>query len=162
MALRVYKFMSIDTFEWFLRGGIIGGLLRMNSESAPGLFGLVGETATFTLPSASVTFVAGADPSGYLTFAEIKTQIEAAVAGIIVSLNNGRLHIIESTPTNGVDIGSAGAQLARAILGFNGSAGAHTKGRVINPLVGHAAPTTPYLVQLVSANNDSYTAVIME
>jgi hypothetical protein len=162
MALRVRKFRSIDEFEWFLRGGIMGSVLSLNTDSGPGLWGLVGLTATFTVPVGSVTFVLGADPSGFLTTAEIKTQIEAAVAGIQVSFTNGRMTIVEASPTNGIDFGAAGAETARSILGFNGSAGAHTIGKVINPFVGHAAPTPPYLVQLVSPNNDSYTAVIME
>lgn len=162
MAFRVKKFSNISEFEWFLRGGIIGAVVNLSTGTPPGLWGLVGQTVTFTVPADSVTFVLGADPNGFLTPAEIKAQMEAAIAGIVVSFSRNRLSIIESTPTNGIDIGSAAAEPARGILGFNPSAGGHVIGKVINSFVGGAPPTTPYLVQLVSANNDSYTAIIME
>ena len=161
MALRVYKFTNIGDLEWFLRGGVAGGQLKMVPDTGPGLHGLIGETLTFTTPAGSVTFT-GTDPGGFLTFGQIKSQIEAAVAGITVSMVDNRIRIVETTPTNGIDIGSAGAEPARAILGFDGAAGGHSVGKVIKPFVGHAAPTTPYLVELVHANNDSYIAVIME
>lgn len=162
MALRIRKFRSIDEFEWFLRGGVIGAVLPLNTSSGPGLFGLVGQTVTFTSPAGAVTFVAGADPSGFLTILEIKTQIETAIAGIQVSFTNNRMTVVEILPANGIDIGSAAAEPARGILGFAPAAGAHVSCSVINPFTGHAASTVPYLVQVVSSSNDSYTALIME
>jgi len=112
-SLKLRKFRSAAELEFFLNGGIAGGTPVLS-----GVTGLVGQGLIFTSPSATCTFTAGADPLT-LTFAEIKAQIEAQITGsrvIPVGLE-GRIGIIESTPTNGIALNSTGA-VAKSLLGF--------------------------------------------
>ena len=129
--IKFHKFPSLFAAEHHMNGGISAGLDLRTSyglpEHGPGFYNLVGKTLIFTQPTpVTVTFVAGSIP-GFLKLAEVLAQIRAAVAGTTVSIpEGGRLHIVETTPTNGVSITGAGT--ANSILGF--STGSATTGRV--------------------------------
>jgi len=115
-TLKIRKFSTIEEAQFFLNGGIIGGA----AKTAGGVYGLVGLTLTFTYPNAAVTFVAGADLTNLtLTWTELKTQIETAVAGVKVQAfgPDGGVGFIETTPTNGVAL-SSNDEPAKRILGF--------------------------------------------
>ena len=99
-----------------------------------GIAGLVGKTLIFVQPSvATVTFttsVAANNPDiNTLLLSDLKAQIETALATVKVLAIDGRLAIIEVTPTNGVTINktSTGATL----LGFDTSV--NTAGKVYAP-----------------------------
>jgi hypothetical protein len=86
-----------------------------------------------------VTFTAGSANYNFLTFAEVKAQIEASVAGLLVLQDAGELVFIESTPTNGVSItGGTGA----AIVGITATA----QSSVFSYPDGVSAPTLPFWV----------------
>lgn len=159
-ALKAYKFIDLAQLNHWLQGGVIGGVLHTTEEGS-GFYGLVGATLTFATPSDSVTFLAGSSSNGFLTFAEVKEQIETAVSGVLVTLINQRIAVIESIPANGISIGSASAESARGILGFNGAAGGYVTNLPKNPMVG-VAPTLPYIVSVTCPCPDSYTVVVWE
>lgn len=111
MSLRVYKFRSVDEMELHLRGGVVGGKKIM-----PGLYGLVGLTLIFAQPDAETcTFVAGARSDGFLTFAEIKSQIEGAIDDLTVTQKDSFLVLIPETSA-GVEITGG---TARPLFGFS-------------------------------------------
>lgn len=113
MAVKVYKFRELDEIDLFCSGAVMGIDISKWAQNivtggggkdfAPGLVGL---TLSFAAPgpAGTVTFVAGADPAGRLQFAELKSQIETAVAGLLVRQFEGKLTIVESTPTYGVTV----------------------------------------------------------
>lgn len=125
---RIRKFQTIDQVQAFLNGGIQGSKLTTaqsfgrEPQLGPQAQGLVGATLTFTEPSSiTVTFQASSISGGSanggnnpdpntLLFADIKKQIEAALATVIVSMADGALLIQEVTPNHGVTIqaGSGG------------------------------------------------------
>jgi len=118
---KVHKLQSLNHTMIFLNGGIIGGPVGNT-----GISGLVGKKLKFTLPAAAEhTFVAGAGVSGdpyTLTLKEIKTQLEAAIAGLQVSAFEGKIVFQQATPTTGVVIIAATSADARAALGLDSNA----------------------------------------
>ena len=114
---RVYKFQDINEVQFFLNGGLLGGDVK------GGVYGLVGKRLTFSSPSFHVDFTAVTpapttrDPYTLL-FPDIKAQVEAANASILVSQLGGRIVFIEKTPTNGVALAS-NDEAAKALLGFD-------------------------------------------
>jgi hypothetical protein len=154
-ALKLRKFSNVEEVQFFLDGGILGG-----GKTVGGVYGLVGESITFTTPSATVTFVQGADvQNNTLTFAEIKAQIEAAITGSRVRSfgPDGAIGIIESTPTNGIAL-AATDQVAKKLLGFPQAAA--VTGKV------YKTPTTntsPCLVAIYSdVQSNSHVVVTWE
>jgi hypothetical protein len=149
MPIKIRKFRDIVEAQAFLDGGISGGQPQFP------IYGLVGKAITLTAPNAAVTFVAGADPSGSLTFKEIKTQAEAAISGLRVLLINGSLWFINSTLAAAVTMAAAD-EPARALLGFANNK-AYT-GRL------YAAPggSAPAFIQAYAANDGSHTVYTLE
>lgn len=97
---KTYKFADILKLQQFLNGG-----LHTGSDPRKGFDGIVGKTLVFTQPAAAtVTFAAGSAKYNFLTFSEVKSQVEAAVAGIEVLQDGAELVFIETSPTNGVSI----------------------------------------------------------
>lgn len=113
MAVKVYKFRELDEIDMFCSGAVQGvDLSKWGQNIATGGGGkdfapaLAGLTLSFVAPGpvGTVTFVKGADSAGRLQFAELKSQIETAVAGLTVRQFEGKLTIVETTPTNGVTV----------------------------------------------------------
>jgi len=111
---KVYKFADIQKLEQFLNGG-----LRAGADPRKGFSGLVGKTLIFTLPAAvTVTFTQGAEKFNFLTFPEVKAQIEAAVGAPKVLQDGDSMVFIESSPSAGVSItGGTGLD----VLGLKGT-----------------------------------------
>lgn len=131
MPARVHKFTSIQEMEFFLRGGLLGSASIApqaaqvgGSRSAGGGFvGLVGLQLTIAAPALTHTFVAATlapgetrDPN-ILLFKDIQAQIKAAQAALDVVNLDGRIGLVETTPTNGISL-AAVDQAARKILGL--------------------------------------------
>jgi hypothetical protein len=115
---RIYKFSDINEAQAFLNGGLIG-----KDISKGGVAGLVGKTLTFTSPAFAVTFTAAAGPPTdrdpyTLLLKDIKAQVEAANADILVQSIAGKIVFIEKTPTNGVAL-SGSDEPAKSLLGFD-------------------------------------------
>lgn len=152
-AFKVMKFSNVFDLETYLNGGIVGG------PTLGGVIGLVGQTLTFTSPSFSCTFVAGADPLT-LNFAEIKAQIEAASALVRVFSvgENGRLGIIEKSPSAGIALAAAAAN-AKLLLGFPYDKAVTGKVYAYDP----SGATTPCLVTAYNdVQSNSHVAVTWE
>jgi hypothetical protein len=163
---RVRKFRTIDEVQSFLNGAVSSGntvnqVQGSPSNHGPGITGLVGLTLIFAGPgpTGTVTFVAssGSNPDpNTLLFKDIKTQIEAAIATLKVTLYDGYLTIIEATPANGVTVSSAGT--ANTLLGFDTAN--NTVGKYYLPLGAQAAPATPpYWVWVNSLGGDNMMSV---
>lgn len=116
---KVYRFKDLNEATFFLNGALIGGAI-----GSPGIANLVGKKLKFTTPAAAEhTFVAGA-LSGYLTIKEIKTQLEAAVAGLAVRSFQGRIVLQSAT---GIVLINATSADARDVLGIDSSGTVTTK-----------------------------------
>jgi len=149
-VLRVRKITTINRVELFLQGAIFGG-----NDLRGQVAGLVGNTITFAKPAAaSCAFVAGAN-AGYLTAAEIKAQLEAAITGLKVKFLEGRIVLIETSPSGGVQLGG-GVQIAKTLLGF--AKNSTEAGRVYNPPDGAA----PRLISVSPDMSNSHVIITEE
>ena len=158
MALIVKQVSSVLEINLLLRGGIRGGAILKNANLMFGFYGLVGETVTFQSPAMDITFVPGADPNGFLSFLEIKKQIEAGCPDVEVSLFDGRLMLKGKDAPLAISIGSEVAQPARAILGFDGAAGGYSSGAVYGA---PSAESAPRLVSIIpSSAQDNYLVIL--
>jgi len=149
---RVRKFPTINQLQNFLNGAIVGGNIER------GLQGLVGKTLIFTSPSAAtVTFTGGTDPTGpgLLRLKDIKSQIEAALATVVVFQDTGAILIREVTPASGVAISAAGT--ANTLLGFD--SGNPTAGKLYSP-PGVVAP--PQWTWIESTGENAHLVVVWE
>lgn len=146
------KITGLDSVDYFLNGGIVGGTdLR---KASGGLF-LHGKTLIFTSPS-SVTVTFAATPASAqtpLSIKEVLAQIKAAVAALTPSVDQeGHLRLIEATPASGVAITELGT--ANALLGFGKVV--PVAGVVYNAPDG-AAPR--YLSTALLSNSETYLVV---
>lgn len=112
---KIRKFEDVDGVQLFLNGALFGGPLK------GGIQGLVGRKLKFLLPAAvEYTFITGTGTDPYtLSLADIKTQLEGAVAGLRVRSYDGKLVLMEITPTGGVSIATATSLESRALLGLD-------------------------------------------
>ena len=166
MALiKINKFTTIDELQYFLAGGIFGSSAGVQPRpgGGPGIPNIVGKTLTFLAPAGTVTFVAGANPNGFLTLKEIKAQLEAAIPTLVLrpTFEGGRLGIIQATPTTGVTLKGDGtvATNANVFLGFDSSN--DTVGKVYgSPYAGPAV--VPYFIQSYSSNDNTHVVFTFE
>jgi hypothetical protein len=111
---KILKFNSLDEYNHVIAGGIIGG--KFDKQ----IGGLVGQTLTFTTPSGSKTFTAasaGTADSGFLRFGDVKTQLEAAINNLKVSLIDGNIAFKHATAGTAVVMAN-NTEPAKALLGF--------------------------------------------
>lgn len=122
---RIRKFSEIFEAQVFLNGGLV----LVPPGFGNGISGLVGKTLKFTSPAVvTVTFVTsnaaggsaepgvGTNPDkNVLFFKDLKLQIEAAIAAVKVTSQNGKLVLQEVTPASGVVLDNTGT--AATLLG---------------------------------------------
>ena len=155
MPLYARKVSTASELEFFLQGGIRGDEVLNNSTYVIGLYGLVGKTVTFQSPGGAVTFSQGAYKDGFLTFVEIKKQIETAIPTVLVSLC-GMSIAIKGRSNIPVSIGSSSAEEGRTLLGFDGGAGGYVSGKVYNAPGG----ALPRLISVVpSPAHDDFVVI---
>jgi hypothetical protein len=150
---RVRKCTDILEAQAFLNGAVFGG-------SAGVVSGLVGKTFKLTLPSVkTITFVAAASPpngdSTALLFKDIKAQIEAVANDVVVSLQNGKICIIEAAIAGGVTVDRTGT--SSALLGF--SVAVNTVGKVYAPPPSAVAPCWTFIA---ASQDNSYLVTTWE
>ncbi len=153
-VLRVRKFRDITELELFLQGAVIG---KQVGEYIPNI---VGKTLVFTQPTnTTFTFVAGTDvvktDSKGLSRKEVKAQLEAGVAGLTVKFLEGRLVLIQTSPTAGQGVNINGGS-ARDEIGL--AENATTTGTVYNDPAGAA----PKVVTIYSGNDTNHILVTSE
>ena len=111
--ITIQKYGTVIEANFKVRGGIVGGV----KTSSP-FTGLIGETVTFSNPAGACTFVAGAGVSGQLRFAEVKAQLEAAIANLQVdTTDNAMISFLHKTDGQEVSLAAA-PEVARGILGL--------------------------------------------
>ncbi|NBO64654.1 MAG: hypothetical protein EBU88_07390 [Acidobacteria bacterium] len=110
---KTYKFQDITKLQDHLNGALRGG-----KDPRKGYWGLVGLQLKFKKPSVTtVTFVGvSGNQIGFLSFADVKSQVETAVAGLKVFADGEQLVFVESTPSNGVELDTSSAL---EVLGFS-------------------------------------------
>jgi len=151
---KVYKFKDIDEAELFLNGAVVGGNIRN------GVANLVGKKLQFTLPAAvEHTFVTGSGSDPYqLSLADLKSQLEGAVAGLRVRSFDGRLVFMETAPSGGVTIIAASVDDARALLGFDPAAS--TVSKVYTPAI--VTPTPPCWTAIAADDKNMHVIYVWE
>ncbi len=112
MALKIRKFRSIEEANHILNGGIVGGELKSG-----GVDELVGKIITFTSPAGTKTFTQGSKYQGRLSFDEIKTQLEGAIANLRVVLIDRKIAFRHASGT-AVTMAAAAGDTARPFLGL--------------------------------------------
>lgn len=139
MPLKIKKFRNVDEANHMLNGGLIGGDMKTG-----GIDDLVGKTITFTSPVGTKTFTASTTQhTGRLSFADIKAQLEGAMATLRVVLIAGRIAFRHATPGTVVSLGAVnesgrvplGLPNNEAISGvvYAGPAGAAPKVSLMQP-----------------------------
>lgn len=128
----IYKYATVSEANFKMRGGVVGGL-PVNTPFE----GLVGLTLTFSSPAGSCTFT---QPTGrhlgQMLFADVKAQLEAAIADLEVLTGVGNMLAFQNKTDAPVSL-AALDEPARLILGlpFNEA----VTGQYLNPPDG-AAP----------------------
>lgn len=113
MPLKIKKFRNIDEANHVLTGGIVGGELK-----GGGVDDLVGKTITFSAPAGSKTFTSSSTQHvGRLSFADIKTQLEAAVTNLVVLMIDRKIAFRHATPGTAVAL-AAVDETGRVPLGL--------------------------------------------
>jgi len=111
--IQINKYATVTEANFKIRGGIIGGV--PTNQPFENLVGLV---LTLSSPSGSCTFT---QPSGtgylQLRFADVKSQIEAAIADVEVCTIDNKLGLVRKTHGDNIAM-AALDEPARRILGF--------------------------------------------
>jgi len=141
-ALKFRKFRNIETANLLLNGALEGGNI------GPAVDDIVGTTITFTSPAGTKTFTQGAQFQGRLTFAEIKTQLEAAIATLVVLQLDGKI-IFKQTSGAAVTLAAVN-ETGRAKLGLPNNEA--LSGKVYAPSSGAA----PRVMQFESQGDTLY------
>lgn len=140
---KIYKFKDIVEAQAFLNGGVFGS--PVFQPPVPMVRDIVGKTFITKAPgpAGTCTFVpAGTFPDGdrsALLFKDIKAQIEAAIANITVHLIDGKMYVVETSPTNGTAIDKTGT--SNKLLGFDSAV--DTVGKLYKPANTVTMPATP-------------------
>lgn len=115
MTMRIDTYATVVEANHKIAGGITGGPLP--NKGLGTYKDLVGKTLTFTAPAGNKTFTqpAGKLP-GEMSFQDVKTQLEAAIANLRVVPIDGKIGF-EDTAGASVTLGAVN-EPARTILGF--------------------------------------------
>jgi hypothetical protein len=132
MVLDIRKFSGLDSLNAFVKGRLRGSTDLVKTPSSLYLHGL---TLIFATPADTVTFAASpAAPQVPLTRAQVKAQIEAQAAGVLVNFVQGAIEL-RADPAGTLVLDKDGT--ANALLGFPTKA--DTTVRPVNP-PGGASP----------------------
>lgn len=151
MALDIKKFGTLGDVRAFLQGRIVGSVNVFKTHSS--LY-LHGKTLIFATPADTCTFDSTPDGAQIpLTQAEIKAQIEAQVADVSVTFDNGRvsLHLTAGGPIVLDKDGTANAQ-----LGFD------TTTDTSAAVYAEPGGTPPALVQIVPEHGSNAYLVVVD
>ena len=147
---KIFKFRDIAEVQNFLNGGLLG------TDVSKGVAGLIGKTLSFTSPAAGVvTFVAGTAPDDKLMFADIKTQIEAVVAGVKVYQIGGQIAFVDAANPIAAPVSLAAGDDAKKLFGFP------TVGVVTGRIIKDAQSLTPPRFEWWNNTNDGAHAIMV-
>jgi len=138
------KFNTIVEANNWCRGGISTG------ANPAGTFALVGKTVTFSAPAGSCTFTQPANTTqGLLSFSDVKTQLEAAIAGLKVECSKSGLMFYQSS-------GSAAVALAAVNEAGRVPLGLPNNETMSGTLVAAPGGTAPALVSVLPSEGAVY------
>jgi len=147
---KIHKFRDITEVQNFLNGGLLG------TNVSKGVVGLVGLQLTFTSPVGVVTFAPGAGPDpSVLSFKDIKTQVEAAVAGVRVYQIGGQIAFIDKADPIATPIALAAGDDAKKLFGFP------TDGPVAGRIINDANSVVPPRFEWWNNTNDGVHAIMV-
>jgi hypothetical protein len=149
--MKIEKYGTLEEANLKMQGGITGGV----STTSPFL-NLVGETVTFATPAGACTFTQPSDAVvGQLRFKDVKAQLEAAVADLIVVSVDNKLCFKHETDGSFVSLATASpVEPGRAVLGLG--QGEAIAGRYLN---GPSSTDLPRFVEFVTESLFVYVAV---
>lgn len=131
--IKILKFATVIEANFKIAGGIVGG----TPTNVP-FEGLVGTTITFTNPVGAWTFTPGTGQPGQLFFSEVRTQLEANIANLVVETVDNKVGFRHAVDGQSVSLGALD-EVARLILGFsNPVGGVAIAGQFLNPPDGPA------------------------
>lgn len=138
----IEKYGTLEAANLSMRGGIATGI-----KTTDPFVGLVGQTITFATPAGACTFTQPTGRvSGQMHFVEVKAQLEAAVANLVVSSVDNKITFSHATPGSIVSLGVLN-EPARAALGLgNGEA---ITGRFLNPPDGVAPRFVTFVTEVL-------------
>jgi hypothetical protein len=111
--LVIKQFATMAEANHMIRGGLITG-----RKTTTPFENLVGKAITFATPAGNKTFTQPAGkPVGQLTFADVKAQLEAAIANLKVISIDDKLAFYHATAGSAVSLAAA-AETGRVPLGF--------------------------------------------
>lgn len=141
------KFEKLEEANFWCAGGIIGG-----ANPSGEISGLVGQTITFSSPAGSCTFTEAASGNasqGRLRFADIKLQMEAAIANLVVLAVGKKIGFKHATPGTACTM-AAVSQGGRVPLGLPNNAA------VTGVVIAKTGGADPALANLVTENGAIY------
>lgn len=141
------KFEKLEEANFWCAGGIIGG-----ADPGREIAGLVGQTITFTSPVGSCTFTEAASGNaspGRLRFADIKSQMEAAIANLVVLAVGKKIGFKHATPGTACTMGAV-TQGGRVPLGLPNNEA------VTGLVIAKAGGTDPTFQNLVTESGSVY------
>lgn len=131
--VKILKFATVIEANFKIAGGIVGG----TPTNVP-FENLVGTTLTFSNPAGSWTFTVGTGQPGQLRFSEVKTQLEANIANLVVETVDNKVGFRHATDGQSAAM-AAVDEVARSILGFSNPVGGEAiTGLFLNPPDGPA------------------------
>lgn len=111
--IQINKYSTVVEANFKIRGGVVGGVATNQPFE-----NLVGLTITFTDPVGSCTFTQPTGTErGQLRFSDVKAQIEAALADVVVTTIDNKLGLVRKTHGQNIALDAAD-EPARQILGF--------------------------------------------
>jgi hypothetical protein len=146
MAIKINHYSSLQEANHMMAGGIIG-------SKFDGPLSLVGLALTFTTPAGTKTFTQPSGiTAGLMRFKDFKTQLEAAIANLVVSQVDGNVAFSHATPGTAVVMANAD-EPAKAQLGFKNTTS--ISGQFLNGPSGSA----PKAVDMTVENGKAYVMV---
>jgi len=139
------KFGTVLEANNWCRGGIDGGI-----DPTSDFYGLVGKTITFSAPAGSCTFTQPATTTaGLMRFADVKAQLEAAIAGLKVDCAGKKLFFYQSS-------GAAACAMAAVNEGGRVPLGLPNNVAVSGVLLNPPGGSAPALVSVIPENGAIY------
>lgn len=118
-VLKFYKFPTTEEANWFVQGGLVIRPKITTRDGKPFVEHIVGEDVTFVKPAAATCTFTDAGYDDGLPLLEVIAQLKAAITGLDVRYYNpGRLLLIETTPTNGIEFSNADDEVGKTLLGI--------------------------------------------
>lgn len=141
----IQKFATMVEANYWMKGSIDGGAHPTGTFT-----GLVGKTVTFSAPAGSCTFTQPTNTTdGFMRFADVKSQLEAAIAGLKVDCVDKKIIFYQSS-------GTAACAMAAVNEGGRVPLGLPNNEAVVGTFLNPPGGTAPALVSAIPENGAMY------